>query len=597
MEIDMKKFYLKKKFILYSVILASTTLTNTAFSQGKCELTHTIKKGKWQQISIPCDPGSENTLSQVIGDDIQGKLGTDWAVFKYSQNHYIPLSADDSVKPGEGYWIIYTKGEPTAELDMPNTATEVNADDLTVSLPSRANENSWHMIGLPSIKSRALDELKITTDTSSCSVAGCSLTQANSGDIVHNKIWTYKEEQSRYATLEGVDKLTPWTGGWVASLKQAHNSGTPRLIFPANTHPFGDYADLEDKENWSNNPAGITHGFGSWGEFDVNHVSKTIFDSKGFIDVYHPASDTPRKYKTVFFLSGYRQKTDSYEKYLRFIASHGYTVVNVSYDLEPADPNDWKMDENYFALYGMLKTAHATYSHLIDTRHIGLMGHSLGGGASIWLGKKLFGEDNWGNQGRFIFSTAPWYTFNTTEDDLKNFPDNTKLLIQVGDNERDPFGSPKRGMDERAIRAVYELINIDDSDKDYIRVVSGNGYDADHFISQTKSTKDFIGRDVGGYDKYDAFAMNRITHAMLDYVFEKNNDAKKVALGNGHDKQISMDGLPNLVVTDTPIITHDKSEYVYTCSATAAPWGSYWKLADDRYCNDSDGDGIIDALD
>jgi hypothetical protein len=591
----MENSNLKKRFIYSAVILANAVLTNTALAQDECDSVHGIEKGRWHQVSVPCDPGSSKTLDQVFGDDISGKLGTDWAVYKYSQNEYHPVALNDPIKVGEGYWIIYMKGEPVVELDLPETAIEVSSNSFTVPLPSMEHQNSWYMLGLPSTRGYAVDQFTAVTDSSSCSGSGCSLRKASSNSIVHNKIWIYDGKNGGYKTIEGVDKLSPWTGGWVATLDQAYSAGNPRLVFPANSHPLGDYADLEDKQNWSSQPAGIANGYGAWGEFEVIHESEATDDNKGFIDVYHPRSSTPRKSKTVFFLSGYGQKTDSYEKLFKFIASHGYTLVNISYVIEIEDPSDWKMDEKYFGLYGLVKKAHYDYRHLIDSRYIGLMGHSLGGGAAIWLGKKLFGEESWGEQGRFIFSSAPWYTFNTTADDLKSFPNNTKLLIQIGDNEADLFGKKKWGMDERALRAIYELINIDEADKDYIRVISSEGYDADHFISQTKSTPDLMGNYGGGYDKFDAFIMNRLTHAMLDYVFEKNEDAREIALGNGSDKQVSMDGLPDLEVTDKPIVT--RTDYAYTCGSVAEPWSVYWKLSDDRYCNDSDGDGIIDMLD
>ena len=146
------------------------------------------------------------------------------------------------------------------------------------------------------------------------------------------------------------------------------------------------------------------------------------------------------------------------------------------------------------------------------------------------------------------------------------------------------------------------MINIPNDEKDFVRVLSDPttfeyqgttyAYDASHYISYT-------GAESGGvlrtYDALDVYAINRLSHALIDYVFEGIEDAKEVALGNGSTSQTDMGALNDLQVTDAPIITKPENEFVYRCSATEG-WGdpAIWKLQD--YCNDTDNDGVIDYL-
>jgi hypothetical protein len=232
------------------------------------------------------------------------------------------------------------------------------------------------------------------------------------------------------------------------------------------------------------------------------------------------------------------------------------------------------------------------------------MGHSYGGGSTIWVGKELFGPShNWGTNGRFIFLTAPWLSFLVDKDDLQNYPENVKLLIEVSNDDLSTDASYTWNTDERAIRAVYQLINIPDDEKDFIRVYSdpttfiydGNTYtyNANHYVSYTGT----VASDghFQTYDMMDVYALNRLAHALIDYVFNGIEDAKAIALGNGSSAQINMGGLTELSVTDQPVITRPEEDFKYQCSATSG-WGdpAIWKLQD--YCNDSDNDGVIDYM-
>ncbi len=353
------------------------------------------------------------------------------------------------------------------------------------------------------------------------------------------------------------------------------------------------YDDLDDQSG------GITEGFGSWGIWDSLKEPTVEVPGQGLITVYHPDAAAAAR-PTVFFISGWGRQAETYEKFFDFLVSHGYTVVNI-YNENPGN-----IEASYPNALAMMQQAATEFSPWIDTDAVGLMGHSFGGGAAIWLGKKVFGDLNWGAQGkRFIFTTAPWLTFLMTRADLEAFPSDTKLHMQISYDDVTTNPDFEWNTDPRAIRAVFELINIPDSEKDLITVHSdqvrsyefdGNTYtyDADHYLSYTGQWSSHY----EPYDELDVYAMNRLAHAMVEYVFEGNPAAKNVALGNGIAEQINMGLLPPLEVSDAPIITRDENLFLYRCSESEpGTWGdpSIWKLQE--FCEDSDGDGIIDELD
>jgi len=347
---------------------------------------------------------------------------------------------------------------------------------------------------------------------------------------------------------------------------------------------------------------GIANGYGSWGNHKVVKEKEIVVAGKGIITFYHPSMAATKK-GTIFFISGWARQASTYEYFFHFMASQGYSVVNI-FNTEPGN-----IKQSYQnSLDMMVLAAQTHYPDWIDTKKVGLMGHSYGAGSTIWLGKKVFDKAsyNWGKNGRFIFMTAPWYSLLVTEDDLKNYPENVKLLIEVNDDDERPDKQETWTTDERAIRAVFELINIPDGEKDFVRVYSSAktfqynnktfSYKASHHVSYTASRT-----SKGVYQTYDAldvFAINRLSHALIDYAFEGSQAGKNVALGNGSAAQINMDFLTKLHVTDTPILKRPENEYVYKCTSN---WNDFadnknvWHLQ--KGCADSDGDGLIDLLD
>ncbi len=374
------------------------------------------------------------------------------------------------------------------------------------------------------------------------------------------------------------------------------------LLISQSAFSQSEYPNLDDQSG------GITDGYGTWGNHTITKENSVSVPDKGIITFYHP-NETPSKRATVFFISGWGRQAETYDKFFRFIVSHGYSLINIYNNDDPDDPGYvGNISTSYPNIIDMIKQSVILYPNWIDTTKVGLMGHSFGGGATIWVGDSLFNsKTNWGTNGRFIFTTAPWLSFLETREDLENYPPDVKLHIQVSMDEvvsNDDTSHWTWLTDPRAIRAVFELINIPDDDKDYIRVFSDknrsyqyNGetytYDADHYISYTQAySYHSTYSQYEPYDEMDVYVINRLAHAMMDYVFEGNENAKTVALGNGSNEQINNGELPDLEETDRPVITRPVDEFKYTCYDG---WDSEsWKL--EKYCDDADGDGLIDSL-
>lgn len=337
---------------------------------------------------------------------------------------------------------------------------------------------------------------------------------------------------------------------------------------------------------------GITAGYGSWGANDYIRETSIDVTDKGTITFYHPSGAISQK-PTVIFISGWGREYNSYDRYFKYVASLGYCVINI-YNLNPGSINT-----SYQNSIDMIEQAQTTYSTWIDTTKIGIAGHSYGAGSTIWIGNQLFDENglNWGTNGRFILMFQPWYSFLITDTELQNYPSGVKLaLIQSYDDYE---------TDSRVTRAMYQLINIPDTEKDFITISSDTDatheytyggdtytYVANHYVSYT----DLVNGYNNPYDRLDVYAMNRLTNAMTAYVFEGDAAAKNVILGNGSTTQVAMDIMPDLAVTDHYITTRSADSFNYKCTEDATTWAdpAIWKLY--NYCVDANNDGVIDAL-
>jgi len=212
-----------------------------------CNTAYTLPPNEWHQIAMPCDPGENNTVEAVLGDDGLGAYGTNWRVFRYdtSSNTYDFLEATDTLKQGEGYWINQLNEVPkTLAMPVGSVSTPVtypsgcnnDAGCFQIPLTTQNSANQWNMIGYPFETSSLLNNA-VVTGVQSCASAGCSLDEAMTKGVVHNELWTYSYDDGVKGYIKlvttvdsGNTTLNPWKGYWAATLGNAAVSAPINLL-------------------------------------------------------------------------------------------------------------------------------------------------------------------------------------------------------------------------------------------------------------------------------------------------------------------------------------------------------------------------------
>jgi len=299
-------------------------------------------------------------------------------------------------------------------------------------------------------------------------------------------------------------------------------------------------------------------GYGADGPYPVEVTSFPSPDFPGeTIEIFHPGGVTGAV-PTLFFSHGFGGTFSGYvQGMLEFIARKGYAAVFVPYPTTGAS-----IVERYDILLDGFRLAARTYPNLIDTTQVGFMGHSFGGGALFGVSHRCFTENNWGSNGRFLFSLAPWYAYEITQAQLQAFPPDTKLIMQVYDDDM--------VNDHRMAIDLFNTINISTEEKDFILVKSdtlqGQIYAADHAVPGTYQI----------FNALDYYAFYRLLDALCDYTFNGNLAGKALALGNGSALQVAMPaGLSPLLQTDTPAPLYPEDRYGFPCSGILNPRKNY----------------------
>jgi len=205
-------------------------------------LTYQLPDNQWQQISLPSDPGNDNKVDYIFGDDGLGALGTDWALFYYDANNsgYIEIQNGDELHQGVGYWIIQATGRPqTLEMPLGSQPTPVTNPVGCIESASgcfeipleklKPNTTQWHMVGYPFTTARSLSDSRVLTGKGNCA-EGCVLDIAENEGIVHNQVWTYNGKH--YDLIKGSDQLKTWHAYWSATLPDALDNAAVKLLIP-----------------------------------------------------------------------------------------------------------------------------------------------------------------------------------------------------------------------------------------------------------------------------------------------------------------------------------------------------------------------------
>ncbi len=240
-----------------------------------------------------------------------------------------------------------------------------------------------------------------------------------------------------------------------------------------------------------------THDVSSYEEKENN---KTI--------VYYP-SDISAEHKTplVFFCPGWNSHNPAgYETLLRFIASHGYSVIYAK---------DYYGDtDSFIARFEKILDNNNDVLPYVDTTRIGVIGHSSGGGDTFKV-LDYFSKKGYGENGKFLMALDPWFAFGMNSDAMRHLPANTNVVIQRYE-QNDHTGNHT---DARIPLSEYALLtNIAENKKDYQTYTPAtHGYPTGNkSVEQMQGLLEPLG-------------------ALMAYTFENDNNAHDKALENGSD--------------------------------------------------------------
>jgi len=259
-----------------------------------------------------------------------------------------------------------------------------------------------------------------------------------------------------------------------------------------------------------------------FGKKGTHEVTKYTSPSYAYTTIYYPSDIAilTEKSPLIFFTSGWFTPTTTsskYESLLNFIASHGYTVIFT---------NEGATVDEQYAINAFQNFLTSTDSQIVndilpfvDTTKIGSIGHSAGGGIAFKILDYYSNIKNYGENGRFIMALDPWFAFGMSEENMKNLPSNTNVVIQKygagGNNIAD-------GTDARIPLTEFYLLNsISNLKKDYAIYALEN---ADHNYP------------TGNREFNLMQGLLKPLDALMEYTFVEQIEAVRViALENGND--------------------------------------------------------------
>jgi hypothetical protein len=200
-------------------------------SHKACDTTtFQLPNNQWRQISLPCNPGGDNTIAALFGDDDLGEFNKNWGIYRYNGTAYDKLTLDTPLTQGTGYWIIQ-KNDAGKEktLDLPDGSVATLSEVFKIQLQTKQSATGWNMIGSPFETASLISDFRIKANTDGCTV-GCSLMDAQSKGIVHNGLWSYNGVG--YVELGSHDSVNPWASYWLATLHNAEGANPQLQISP-----------------------------------------------------------------------------------------------------------------------------------------------------------------------------------------------------------------------------------------------------------------------------------------------------------------------------------------------------------------------------
>lgn len=256
------------KLTKYLLISSLLIISSSAFAIDRISLSN----NEWRMISLPANPGANNTVEDIFGDDIApADYGKDnkWVVYFYNttSHSYEPLALDSRLEQGKGYWIIQATGRLVI-LDMPQSSTDTSPEFSIHIVPpistAKGRETQWNLVGYPFEDSRKLGNFRVQSSQGVCNTWGCNIDQAKTEDLLHNEVWTYNGRD--YVRKNKDDNLSSWDAFWVAALKGSVGQSLA-LTYDEQQIPALSNADIQRFLKLVNDVRGVARTCGARGDF------------------------------------------------------------------------------------------------------------------------------------------------------------------------------------------------------------------------------------------------------------------------------------------------------------------------------------------
>ncbi|MBK8316284.1 MAG: hypothetical protein IPL01_20610 [Acidobacteria bacterium] len=273
----------------------------------------------------------------------------------------------------------------------------------------------------------------------------------------------------------------------------------------------------------------IASGYGAQGSFIAiaDKFPSPLYESEN-VYVFRPAGASGRV-PVVFFAPGFgNNDPQEYQSLISHIVSRGNALVFAPYQIVSGDASLNK--KRYDTIFAAYEEAVRRYGESFDLRRVAFAGHSYGASASLSMAWRGVVDKGWGEKGVALFLMAPWYYAEMSLKQFVNFPPQTKLIVEVFDNDEIS--------DHRIAKEIFDRINLPSSEKDFVILNSEKrlGYD----MKASHGTPS--GGEINALDYYGIY---RLFDALTDYSFNNSIAGKSIALGNGQPEQKFMGTWPD----------------------------------------------------
>jgi len=220
-------------------------------SGDTCGGTYNLPANQWRLLSLPCNPGGSNTVSDLFGDDLDvADYNSRWTIFTRDEaaDQYVQLDIDDPLTQGEGMFLwsldtglIDTSGTATPLVNSADCpSADGNCFEIPLVKPADNLSQLPNMLGhpLPYPVNWANFRLRVSGDADS------PLTPSEAEAKGFMRKETYKYSGSAYVPFDDVTPgydhgaLGAFDGFWVKLMESSFDAGDMTLLVP-NTRSDG----------------------------------------------------------------------------------------------------------------------------------------------------------------------------------------------------------------------------------------------------------------------------------------------------------------------------------------------------------------------